>query len=188
MHVKPCEVDFDGQAYTFKASQQFEKGEELFMSYGSHPNDFLLVEYGFCLEDNESDAVYLDDIVYRELTAAHKKELLSQKLYGNYKVTSVGVCHRAKAVACIKYMTSRQWRNYVLGRIQDEENKTTSILHDWVGTYIKESTVKIQSLKDIQMEQQLGARDGKNDKIDLLLNRWVRIKTLCEDALRAISF
>lgn len=84
-------------------------------------------------------------------------------------------------------MTSRQWRNYVLGRIQDEENKTTSILHDWVDTYIKESTIKIQSLKDIQMEQQLGARDGKNDKIDLLLNRWVRIKTLCEDALRAIS-
>jgi hypothetical protein len=76
-----------------------EKGEELFMSYGSHPNDFLLVECehrclpcfdailtsyedGFFLDVNESDAIYLDDIVYTELTAAHKKELLSRQLYG----------------------------------------------------------------------------------------------------------
>lgn len=84
-------------------------------------------------------------------------------------------------------MTSRQWRNYVLGRIQDEENKTTSIVHDWVDTYIKESTNKIQSLKDIQMEHQSGVRDAKNDQIDILLKRWVQIRKLCEDALRAIS-
>lgn len=39
-------------------------------------------EDGFILDENGSDAVYLDDIIYRELTATHKKELLSQQLYG----------------------------------------------------------------------------------------------------------
>lgn len=39
-------------------------------------------EDGFLLDDNESDAVYLDDIIYRELTAVHKKELRSRQLYG----------------------------------------------------------------------------------------------------------
>lgn len=52
------------------------------MSYGPHPNDFLLVEYGFYLEENGSDAIYLDDIIFRDLSASLQEELYLQQYYG----------------------------------------------------------------------------------------------------------
>lgn len=36
------------------------EGQEAFICYGLHPNSFLLLEYGFVLNDNPNNAVYLD--------------------------------------------------------------------------------------------------------------------------------
>lgn len=76
------------------------KGEEIYMNYGPHSNDFLLIECkigsnqssavtlcsrwidGFYLEENESDAVYLDDIIFRDLSPSHREELSLQQYYG----------------------------------------------------------------------------------------------------------
>lgn len=71
------------------------------MSYGPHPNDFLFVECayntlslhslnpnnisstdGFYLETNESDALFLDDIIFKDFTIAEKEELIHQGYYG----------------------------------------------------------------------------------------------------------
>ncbi|OKL63442.1 hypothetical protein UA08_01982 [Talaromyces atroroseus] len=117
-----CDVNFDGQTYTFRATKVYsqsqslllfylyelipvppvEKGEEVYMSYGPHPNDFLFIECilailpspsasnadkiikkdGFFLEENESDALYLDDIIFKDFTAAEKEELIFERYYG----------------------------------------------------------------------------------------------------------
>ncbi|OGE49358.1 hypothetical protein PENARI_c022G03868 [Penicillium arizonense] len=58
------------------------KGDEVLMNYGSHPNDYLLVEYGFFLDRNESDAVYLDDIMCQDLSVDDKEALRSHGYYG----------------------------------------------------------------------------------------------------------
>lgn len=44
----------------------------------------ILIGYedGFLPDDNKSDVIFLDDIVFRELSTANKRELLSQQLYG----------------------------------------------------------------------------------------------------------
>jgi hypothetical protein len=39
-----CDVKFDGDGYTLSATEDYEAGDEVYMSYGSHPNDFLLAE------------------------------------------------------------------------------------------------------------------------------------------------
>ena len=77
------------------------------MCYGAHPNDFLFAECknrtiliptsclvhsvrltympdGFFLDENESDAVYLDDIVFRFLSPADQDELKLQQYYGYF--------------------------------------------------------------------------------------------------------
>lgn len=70
------------------------------MSYGSHPNDFLLAECeyssthnitladafldGFILDKNESDCIYLDDIVFRDITSPDKQEELWLNQYYGY--------------------------------------------------------------------------------------------------------
>jgi hypothetical protein len=84
-------------------------------------------------------------------------------------------------------MAKHRWRNYVQGRTQDTEVKTTKILHDWIDAYLKESITKIQTLEEIQMKQQSDLRDGEKEKIDILLRRWNQIRTLCGNALKSIS-
>lgn len=49
---KGCIVEFNHKGFTIYADKTYEKGEELYISYGSHSNDFLLVEYGFTLKEN----------------------------------------------------------------------------------------------------------------------------------------
>ena len=39
-----CDVKFSEEEYVFRATENYESGEEVFMSYGAHPNDFLLAE------------------------------------------------------------------------------------------------------------------------------------------------
>jgi hypothetical protein len=71
------------------------------MSYGPHPNDFLFIECmrasfpiptpsntdnaykdGFCLEENESDALFLDGIIFKDFTVAEKEELIFEQYHG----------------------------------------------------------------------------------------------------------
>ena len=39
-----CDVKFNADGYTLSASENYEAGDEVYMSYGDHPNDFLLAE------------------------------------------------------------------------------------------------------------------------------------------------
>lgn len=37
-------MKFDEDGYTLRATEDYKKGDEVYMSYGGHPNDFLLAE------------------------------------------------------------------------------------------------------------------------------------------------
>lgn len=39
-----CDVTFSEEGYVFRATKAYKVGEEVFISYGAHPNDFLLAE------------------------------------------------------------------------------------------------------------------------------------------------
>lgn len=41
---KQRDVKFNKDEYVFKATQDYAMGEEVYMNYGSHPNDTLLAE------------------------------------------------------------------------------------------------------------------------------------------------
>ncbi|KAL2829204.1 hypothetical protein BDW59DRAFT_37762 [Aspergillus cavernicola] len=190
-----CDVTFDGKKYTFKATKRYEKGEEIYMSYGSHSNDFLLVEYGFCLDNNPSDSIYLDDIIFPELTRAEKTELAAHDFFGNYEITSSGPNENTTAVVCIKCMSRKDWPDYAAGRSQRgfDAKLTADMLRDWVQTYLQECTVAIEALMDVSGTisarlTETGAIEPENatkEKLDLILSRWKQIKSLCEAVLKA---
>ncbi|RLM01738.1 hypothetical protein CFD26_103576 [Aspergillus turcosus] len=163
-----------------------DSGEEIYMSYGPHPNDFLLVEYGFYLEENGSEAIYLDDIIFRDLSASLQEELYLQQYYGNYEVTATGACYRTEIAACLKYMTRRDWRNYALGYSTKgcDTQKSNATIQEWIRAYAKEADTTIAAL------EALGSRDIDqkcNGKVSTLLRRWKQIKALCDKALEAVS-
>ena len=71
-----CDVSFSASGYTFTTLAKIKKGEEVYISYGNHSNDFLLAEYGFILPEeggeNQWDEVLLDAFMLRLFSAKQK--------------------------------------------------------------------------------------------------------------------
>ncbi|PWY82250.1 ribosomal N-lysine methyltransferase [Aspergillus heteromorphus CBS 117.55] len=179
-----CNVKFDGEKYVFWAAKEYEEGEEIYISYGHHPNDFLFTEYGFYLEENASETLYLDDVIFRDLSPALQEELEFHQYYGNYQLTADGVCYRTEIAASITYMPLKDWQNYVLGYSTRgvDERKSEAVIRGWIDAYIKESDRTITLL-----EQRSREADKHPDKVRMLLRRWAQIKRLCEGAADAVS-
>ncbi|KAF9886245.1 hypothetical protein FE257_011858 [Aspergillus nanangensis] len=131
------------------------------------PSSFMLtIDYGFFLEHNPSDAIFLDDIISQELTMADKDQLKLHDLYGNYQITSNGVCSRTEAVACMKYMDRGDWNEYILhGSTQGtDSNKTADAIRNWANSYLQESQDAIKALEGLQKRPEspsLIAADGR---------------------------
>ena len=51
--------DDDGQVFRLIAQRAYEAGEEVCNNYGLKPNMYLLLHYGFCVDDNEADEAVL---------------------------------------------------------------------------------------------------------------------------------
>ncbi|KAL4922197.1 hypothetical protein BDW62DRAFT_78942 [Aspergillus aurantiobrunneus] len=181
-----CNVKFDGREYTFRAAKAYEVGEEIFMSYGPHPNDFLFTEYGFYLDENESEALYLDDIIFQDLGSSLQEELNLQQFFGNYQVTTAGVCYRTEIAACIRYMLLEDWQNYLLGYSTKgaDAKKSEDVIQGWIRTYMEEADLYINELGNLGSSE-IGQKH--QEKVQTLLKRWKQIKDLCTVALKTVS-
>lgn len=52
--------DFDSQSFCIQTNQVYEKGQEICIDYGDKSNVRLMIGYGFAVEDNEFDEVFMD--------------------------------------------------------------------------------------------------------------------------------
>ncbi|PYH98747.1 ribosomal N-lysine methyltransferase [Aspergillus ellipticus CBS 707.79] len=180
-----CNVKFDGEKYVFRAVKKYEEGQEIYISYGSHPNDFLFTEYGFYLEENASETLYLDDLIFRDLSPALQEELDFHQYYGNYQLTADGVCYRTEIAASLTYMPLKDWQNYVLGYSTKgvNEQKSETVIRGWIDAYIRESDKTI-ALLDKRLQDGAG---NHQEMVKMLLRRWAQIKDLCNRAMDAVS-
>ncbi|KAK3388947.1 hypothetical protein B0T20DRAFT_447356 [Sordaria brevicollis] len=60
---KTCSVAFSPTAFTITTTRPYIEGEEVYICYGNHSNDFLLIEYGFLFDENVWDEVCIDDAI-----------------------------------------------------------------------------------------------------------------------------
>ncbi|GLA33708.1 hypothetical protein AnigIFM63309_000542 [Aspergillus niger] len=207
-----CNVKFDGEEYVFRAAKEYNEGEEIYMSYGPHSNDFLFTEYGFYLDTNASETLYLDEIILQDLNASKQEELEFHQYYGyvtstlstqvryiavlrntinkaitkhrNYQLTSDGVCYRTEIAAGLTYMPLRLWQDYVLGYSTEgvDEKMSAAVIRGWIGVYIKEADVAIARLEDLYI-----AQTEDQGVVRMLLKRWRQIRGLCEEAVDRVS-
>ncbi|OQE16810.1 hypothetical protein PENFLA_c026G09468 [Penicillium flavigenum] len=182
------DVEFDENTYVFRATKDYEEGDEVFMNYGSHPNDTLLAEYGFFLDVNEADSIYLDDIIFRDIhSAGQQEDLWLNQYYGNYQVTPHGPCYRTEVAACLSYMKEEDWRNHVLeGQSQGlDESRSEATIKRWILTYAAEADATITALqKAMELNTTVQAH---RSKAEMLLRRWRQIKDLCGHAVKTVS-
>ncbi|KJK67761.1 hypothetical protein P875_00109031 [Aspergillus parasiticus SU-1] len=149
---------------------------------------------GFYLDENESETLYLDDIILKGLSPSLQEELEFQQYYGYvYKfrmsfllLTATGVCYRTEIAACINYMQLEKWRNYVLGYSAEgaDEKKLEVIIQGWIRAYSNEAATVITTLEKIESSQ---ADKKDHQRTKMLRKRWTQIRDLCTKASEAVS-
>lgn len=110
--------------------------------------------------------------------------MLLKQTARNYQITASGACFRTETAACLKYMTRRDWRNWVSGHSVKGVNaqKTAAIMRDWIRLYAEEADTTIAVLQATKPHE----RD-QVAKIGLLLKRWEQIRALCSMAMQAVA-
>lgn len=96
-----------------------------------------------------------------------------------------GICPRTLTAACLKYMSTEDFREYAHGHSTKafDSKKTWKIIHEWVELYQQECQATLDSLEGILKKRS----DESRGKVTMLLRRWQQIKLLCEHALEKID-
>ncbi|KAF2089992.1 SET domain-containing protein [Saccharata proteae CBS 121410] len=119
-----CHVDHDAWGFTVTADRNYETGEEIFVSYGNHSNDFLLVEYGFVLERNKWDVCVIDHSLLARLSTSQQRSLEEKGFLGNYIVdVNQEVCYRTQVALRMLTLPEGQWCSFVDGLDDGEKDQ-----------------------------------------------------------------
>lgn len=199
-----CNVTFDHDgSFSFKTTRPYEKGEEVHISYGTHSNDFLLVEYGFVLPSNTWDEVRLDDALLPSLTKPQKEELDEVGFLGNYVLDRETVCHRTQVAARL-FLTQRssprygglsieEWRRFVSGLDDGDRSQKrvdeviVALLKDYLGVVTNEMK-QIQGIKFGDENDEKKDQTKMNEsRRELLLRRWSQIEDLVSDTVKRLQ-
>ena len=188
---RACSVSFSKAGYAIATSSAVKKGEEVYISYGNHSNDFLLAEYGFILGDegggNEWDEIVLDEYIMPLLSMAEKINLKDQGFLGNYVLDRRDVCFRTQVAMRllsiqIRGSTIGSWRAFVYGKDDGEKGQKAAdqVLLKVLRKVQKDVRAKIEAFEN------LGSEIGDECQRDMLRRRWEQIGALVQSAVDRI--
>lgn len=192
-----CHVAFDHtESFTFRTTRAYEKGDEVHISYGSHSNDFLLVEYGFVLARNHWDEVHLDDVILPALSRRQREELEDVGFLGNYVLDNDTLCHRTQVALRQMAVTGRyggltvdEWRKFVSG-LDDGEKSQAKVDALAVGLLEKyEATIKTKEkeVRKLRFQEEDGDEDMNESRRETLLRRWEQIRGLVKATIERLE-
>lgn len=168
-----CNVAFDGAGYSVRAERAYDAGDEVRISYGRHPGDMLLVEYGFSLDDNRWDEVGLDDVLLPRFTKTQADALADAGFRGRYVLDRDGVCHRTQVAVRRLCCTLAEWRRFAAG-VDDgaaSQPKVDRLLVEILAEYrgkIEETIRRVEGLTGV----------GEPEQRAVLAQRWGQIRAL----------
>lgn len=167
-----CDFDSDATGCWITADKDYQAGEELYISYGRHSNDFLLVEYGFTLSENKWDVVKLDEFILSKLNASQKQLLEEFGLLGNYSLDKDGICFRTECALRGLILGKQKWRNFMSGDYDGEAERNTAQRR--LGEVVQAFNAEVKrALKAINI---LVASPSKA----ALLRRWIQMEELVQ--------
>lgn len=202
-----CDPEADAKGYSVTADRAYKAGEEVFVSYGAHTNDFLLAEYGFILESNLCDAIPLDHLILPLLDKDQTQALNEDGFYGKYTLFAPGngsdiICHRTQAVLRLLVLDSKRYASFVGG--DDDGTREQGKLYGYlVGLLTKYSRQvmdileEVESLKveEVEKEKRRRSRSGGNhseppvraSQKNTLVRRWKQIRDIVNGAIEELQ-
>ncbi|KAI1500007.1 SET domain-containing protein [Biscogniauxia marginata] len=169
-----CHVSFDAEGFSIKATCAYAAGNEVKICYGRHSGDFLLVEYGFVMDNNRWDEVALDDVVLGRLNTRQKERLEEAGFLGKYVLDREAVCYRTQVALRLSCCGVREWRRFVDGVDDGEasQGEADKVLLETLER-IREHVEEIRAEVD-------GSTFGEPEQRGVLKKRWEQIRDLID--------
>jgi hypothetical protein len=182
-----CDPQNDAKGYSVTADRDYAAGEEVYVSYGAHTNDFLLVEYGFILETSSHDAVALDHLIVPHLAPEQVASLKEDGFYGEYTLSpgkgegegEPTICHRTQAVLRLLTLPDRRYTAFVSGTDEGAGPDQAKVDRYLAGLLVKYERQIMEEVEGIDVKSN-GARA---DQKDVLLRRWKQIGDIVRGAV-----
>lgn len=168
-------------AYRIRTTASVQKGEEIFISYGRHSNDFLLAEYGFVLDENDWDEVDISDFVEPLFDEMQTRLLKENHFLGNYILDRNGACHRTEITLRLLGMNERRWMRSVNGT---EDSQSTQ--RD-VDARLIEVISSLQSTVDHHVKSLGCSQRDTLDQTILIEKRWMQISALLDKIMLRLT-
>jgi hypothetical protein len=175
-----CDVNFDTKSFTVRADRAYKAGEEVRICYGRHGGDFLMVEYGFVMDENQWDEVGLDEVVLPRLNPKLREMLDDRGFLGGYVLDETQVCYRTQVALRTLCCKAGEWTKFVDG-IDDGERSQESVdklLIEFLADYSKIIIDRITSIERME--------EGMRCQRDLLVSRWKHIARLVSGTIERL--
>lgn len=172
-------MDHDLKGFTITCNREYNPGEEVFLSYGPHSNDFLLVEYGFILDTNKWDETKLDHIIIPKLSKTRKEALDDRGFLGNYTIDPSQPCFRTQVVLRALALPGNRWRAFSDGFDEgaDEREDVDGRLVEILKQYEREVDKVNKQVEDL----------SESDRRSVLQKRWGQIRNIVEELLLEVE-
>ncbi|TVY82644.1 SET domain-containing protein, partial [Lachnellula suecica] len=120
-----AEVSFTAKGYQICTHAPVKEGDEIYISYGTHSNDFLLVEYGFIFPQGENahDNISLDSFILPLLNEKQREILKRAGYLGKYVMDRDSVCYRTQIALQMLCLPLRKWQRVVDGLDDGEKHQ-----------------------------------------------------------------
>ncbi|KAL0261893.1 hypothetical protein SLS55_003326 [Diplodia seriata] len=150
-------------------------GDEVFLSYGRHSNDFLLVEYGFLLDFNKWDETKLDDIILPKLYQEKKDAMDELGFLGDFTIDSSQTCHRTQVALRALVLPGNTWRRFADGFDdgERERDRVDERLVQILKQYAREIDTVEKEIQDL----------SPSDRRSTLEKRWDQIRSIISGQL-----
>ncbi|CAI9627228.1 unnamed protein product [Alternaria burnsii] len=187
-----CHPQHDSQGYSVTADRPYSAGEEVFVTYGPHTNDFLLVEYGFILDHNVHDSLPLDHVLVPLLDKQQVDALKEDGFYGNYTLFGAGkeetVCYRTQTVLRLLVLDSRRYSAFVSGDDDGarDQARLNKYLADVLTKYSREIVDTLEEVEDLDLGEENEHELAEGQK-ETLVKRWKQIRSVVNKAIEALT-
>ncbi|KAL1875148.1 hypothetical protein VTK73DRAFT_10285 [Phialemonium thermophilum] len=180
-----CSVAFDARSFTIQTRRGYAEGEEVFICYGRHSNDFLLAEYGFVppAGTNRWDEVGLDEVVLPRLSPAHCRSLNERGFLGNYKLdkeAEEACCFRTQVALRILCMPLDDWGRFVDG-LDDGQAEQPAVDRLLVSVLQDLHDAAVRKVSELER-----SNTGGTSQREMLLQRWEQIDAAVTAVLRRL--
>jgi len=177
-----CEVMFTPDGFVISTDRGYRAGQEVFISYGTHTNDFLLVEYGFLPAENRWDKICLDHVILPKLSTTHKEQLRSRGLLCPFMLdcNTLG-CKKTQAAVRLLCSCSRgEWQEFLdtEGCGEHCRENMDMLLRSLLAEYLAEVRKAAQEAENLQV--------GEDVQRKLIIQRWKQIDTTVTRAINRL--